>query len=140
MSAGTGVTHSEYNASKTEAVHFMQIWVLPSELGIKPGYEQKSFAEGEKRGRFRVVASPDAREGSITIHADALVFAGLFGAGESAARELASGRNAWVQVVRGRVRVNGRDLKSGDGAALTGEKAVGVEGLDAGEVLVFDLA
>jgi redox-sensitive bicupin YhaK (pirin superfamily) len=140
MSAGTGVTHSEYNASKTEAVHFMQIWLLPSELGIKPGYEQKSFAEGEKRGRFRVVASPDAREGSITIHADALVLAGLFGAGESAARELPPGRNAWVQVLRGRVRVNGRDLKGGDGAALTGEKAVGVEGLDAGEVLVFDLA
>jgi redox-sensitive bicupin YhaK (pirin superfamily) len=140
MSAGTGVTHSEYNASKSELVHFLQIWIQPSKRGIAPSYEQKTFADAEKRGRLRVVASQDGRDGSVTIQTDAVVYAGLFGRGESAALTLGRGRHAWVQVARGKIRLNGRDLSAGDGAALSDEPAVRVEGVDGGEVLVFDLA
>ena len=140
MSAGTGVLHSEFNASKTEPVHFLQIWIMPAERGIAPGYEQKAFSREEKQGRLRVVASPDGREGSVTIHADAVLRAGLFDAGESADLALAAGRHAWVHVARGKVRVNGRELGEGDGAALTEEPSVRIEGIDGAEVLVFDLA
>jgi redox-sensitive bicupin YhaK (pirin superfamily) len=140
MSAGTGVTHSEQNGSKSEAVHFLQIWIVPAERGIKPGYEQKAFTADEKRGKLRVVASPDGRDGSVTIHADAILRVGLFGKGESAELPLAKGRHAWVHVARGSVRVNGRDLTAGDGAALSDEARIAIEGVDAGEVLVFDLA
>ena len=143
MSAGTGVTHSEYNASKSDLVHFLQIWLVPAERGIRPSYEQKAFSKEEKQGRLRVVASPDARNGSVTIHTDALVYAGIFGAGESADLAIGAGRHAWVHVARGKVRVNGRDLGAGDAAALSEEAAVrveGVEGAEGGEVLVFDLA
>lgn len=140
MSAGTGVVHSEFNASKTDAVHFLQIWIVPSERGVAPSYEQKTFAAEDKRGKLRVVASPDGRDGSVTLHADAFVHAGLFGAGEAAALALASDRHAWVHVARGKVRVNGRELSAGDAAALSGEPAVRIEGVDGGEVLVFDLA
>ena len=140
MSAGTGVLHSEFNASKSEAVHFMQIWLLPAERGIEPSYEQKTFGPDEKRGRLRVVASPDAREGSVLLHTDAVIHAGLFDQGQSAELALASGRHAWVQVARGRVRVNGKELREGDGAAFTDESLVRFEGLDSAEVLAFDLA
>lgn len=140
MSAGTGVRHSELNASKTDPVHVLQIWLLPAKQGTVPGYEQKTFAPAEKRGRFRVVASPDGRGGSVTVHADAVLHAGLFTAGESAELPLAKGRHAWVHVARGKVRVNGRELAAGDGAALSDLANVTVEGIDAGEVLVFDLA
>jgi redox-sensitive bicupin YhaK (pirin superfamily) len=140
MSAGTGVAHSEYNASRSEPVHFLQIWLLPSQRGIAPSYEQKTFGREEKQGRLRIVASPEGRDGSVSIHTDANLYAGLFDAGESAELELAPGRQAWVQVARGNVRVNGQPLEAGDGAALTGEGRVRVEGVDAGEVLVFDLA
>jgi redox-sensitive bicupin YhaK (pirin superfamily) len=142
MSAGTGVTHSEFNASRAEPVHFLQIWILPAARGIRPGYEQKTFAPAERQGRLRVVASPDARDGSITIHADAVVHSGLFRAGESAALPLAPGRHAWVQVARGQVHLNGHDLSPGDGAALTDEATVRIEGRgdQPAEVLVFDLA
>ena len=140
MSAGTGVRHSEYNASKSELVHFLQIWLLPAQRGIAPSYEQKAFGPEDKRGRLRVVASPDGREGSVTIHADAVLFAGLFDSGEVADLPLGRGRHAWVQVARGKVRVNGRELVAGDGAAISEEGAVRVEGVDGGEVLVFDLA
>ena len=140
MSAGTGVTHSEFNASKSDLVHFLQIWLVPSERGLEPGYEQKTFTSEDKKGRLRVVASPDGRDGSVTIHTDAVLFAGLLGEGESAELSLAKGRHAWVHVARGKVRVNGRDLQAGDGAALSEEATVRVEGVDAGEVLVFDLA
>jgi redox-sensitive bicupin YhaK (pirin superfamily) len=140
MSAGSGVSHSEYNASQSEIVHFLQIWLLPNELGIKPSYEQKAFPDAEKRRRLRVVASPDGRDGSVTIHADATLYAGLLDEGESADLHLGRDRHAWVQVARGKVQVNGRDLKAGDGAALSTEERVHVEGLDGGEVLVFDLA
>jgi redox-sensitive bicupin YhaK (pirin superfamily) len=140
MSAGTGVTHSEYNASKAESVHFFQIWLVPRERGIAPGYEQKAFAADTQRGRLKLVASPDGRDSSLTIHTDALIYAGSFDKDESAELPLRAGRFAWVQVTRGSVRVNGRDLKTGDGASLSDEAAVRVEGLNAGEVLVFDLA
>lgn len=140
MTAGTGVRHSEYNASKSERVHFLQIWILPERRGLSPSYEQKSFSADEKRGRLRVVASPHARDGSVTLHADALMHVGLFEKGESAELPLAGGRSAWVQVARGDILVNGRALKAGDGAALIDEGMVHVEGADGGEVLVFDLA
>jgi redox-sensitive bicupin YhaK (pirin superfamily) len=139
MSAGTGVLHSEFNASKSEPVHFLQIWVLPGKKGIAPSYEQKAFGPEEKQGRLRVVASPDARDGSVTIHSDAVVHAGIFAAGEASELLLAPGRHAWVHVARGNVRVNGRNLGVGDGAAISDEPAVRVEGVDDGEVLVFDL-
>jgi hypothetical protein len=140
MSAGTGVSHSEYNASNQEAVHFLQIWLLPSRRGITPSYEQKTFSPEEKQGRLRRVASPDGADGSVTIHTDAVLYAGVFAAGERAELALASGRHAWVQIARGKVRVNGHDLVAGDGAALSEESAVRIEGTESGEVLVFDLA
>jgi len=140
MSAGTGVLHSEFNASKSEPVHFMQIWLLPGQRGIEPSYEQKTFGPEEKRGRLRVVASPDARDGSVLLHTDAVIHAGLFGEGQSSELVLDRGRHAWVQVATGRVRVNGKELKEGDGAAISDEPGVKVEGIDDAEVLVFDLA
>lgn len=139
MSAGTGVVHSEFNASRTDEVHFLQIWLLPAQRGLEPGYEQKTFTDADKRGRLRLVASPDAADGSITIHADARVYAGLFGAGEQAEHAIADGRGAWLHVARGKVRVNGKELGAGDGVALENERTVRVEGIDDGEVLVFDL-
>lgn len=140
MSAGTGVTHSEFNASKSDLVHFLQIWLVPSERGIKPGYEQKTFTDADKRGRLRLVASPDGAEGSITIHTDARVYAGVFGAGERAELPLADKRGAWVHVARGNVKVNGELVGDGDGVAIEREQTIRVEGVDGGEVLVFDLA
>lgn len=140
MSAGSGVSHSEHNASKSDSAHFLQIWLMPATKGIAPSYEQKTFAPEEKRGRLRIVASPDGRDGSVTIHTDAVLHAGLFDKGEAAELDLAPGRHAWVHVARGKVRVNGRDLEAGDGAALSNEPMVRVEGVEGGEVLVFDLA
>jgi hypothetical protein len=140
MSAGTGVVHSEFNASKSDTVHFLQIWLIPTKRGIKPGYEQKTFSEAEKRGTLRLVASPDAANGSLTINTDAKVYAGLFDKGESASLDLAPGRHAWVHVARGKVKINGTELVDGDGAALSEERAIRVESVDGGEVLVFDLA
>jgi hypothetical protein len=140
MSAGTGVVHSEFNASKTDEVHFLQIWLMPSERGIKPGYEQKNFSDDDKRGQLRLVASPDAADGSITIHTDARVYAGLFGKGESAELALAPGRGAWVHVARGNIKVNDQVLGEGDGIAIENEAQLRVAGVDEGEVIVFDLA
>ena len=137
MSAGTGVTHSERNGSKTELVHFLQIWLLPNQLGIQPSYEQKAFSDTEKRGRLRVVASTNGRDGSVTIHSDAVVYAGLFDQGESAELPLSRGSFAWAHVVRGSVVVNGRAPGAGDGAALSEEPVVRIAG-DGGEVLVFE--
>ncbi|HEX7835958.1 MAG TPA: pirin family protein [Kofleriaceae bacterium] len=140
MSAGTGVTHSEYNASRKDPVHFLQIWLQPGRRGIAPGYEQKTFPAEDKAGRLRLVASPDGGDGSLTIHTDARVFAGVFGAGQAVEHILAPGRHAWVHVVSGSARVNGTALAAGDAAALSEERTVRIEGIDAGEVLVFDLA
>jgi redox-sensitive bicupin YhaK (pirin superfamily) len=139
MSAGTGVLHSEFNASAAEPVHFLQIWIVPNARGIAPGYEQKTFPQSEKQGRLRVVASPDALDGSVTIHSDAVVHAGVFAKAEMSDLSLPAGRSAWVHVARGKVRVNGRDLNAGDGLGLSGEPSVSFEGLDDGEVLLFDL-
>ncbi len=139
MSAGTGVVHSEFNASDREGVHFLQIWLLPGQRGIAPSYEQKTFTTEDKRGRLRLVASPDGKDGSVTVHTDASIFAGVFEAGESASLTIDAGRHAWVHVARGGVRVNGHDLSEGDGLAISDEAAVHVEGIGGGEVLVFDL-
>jgi redox-sensitive bicupin YhaK (pirin superfamily) len=140
MSAGTGVTHSEYNASQDEPVHFLQIWILPDRRGIAPSYEQKTFPSEDKAGRLRLVASPDGADGSVKIHADAKMYAGLFEAGQTTEYPLASGRHAWVHVVRGTARVEGIELGAGDAVALSDESLVRIEGLYASEVLVFDLA
>jgi redox-sensitive bicupin YhaK (pirin superfamily) len=140
MSAGTGVTHSEFNASSTEPVHFLQIWLLPEQRNIAPGYEQKHFAEAARQGRLQLVASRDGREGSLTVHQDVAVYDALLGAGERAQLPLASGRHAWVQVARGSVTLNGETLKVGDGAAVSAEPGLALEGLQPAEVLVFDLA
>jgi redox-sensitive bicupin YhaK (pirin superfamily) len=140
MSAGTGVLHSEFNASKHEPVHFLQIWLIPDEQGVTPGYAQTTFSEAEKRGRLRLVASPDGADGSLSMHADAKVYAGLFAKGERAELGLSAGRHAWVHVARGEVLVNGQRLTAGDGAALSAEPKVLLEGVSEGEVLVFDLA
>ena len=140
MTAGTGVTHSEFNASKTELVHFLQIWLLPSEKGLKPGYEQKAFERSTLEGQLKLIASPDGREGSVTIHTDAALYAGVLASGSAAELALEPGRHAWVHVARGVAKVNGQELRAGDGAALSEEPKVRVEGLDAAEVLVFELA
>lgn len=139
MSAGTGVTHSEFNGSPTELVHFLQIWLLPSQRGIKPGYEQKTFAAQDKAGRLRLVASTDGRDGSVTIHTDAAIYAGIFIDGESVTYQLQPSRHGYVQVVQGAVQVGGHALKAGDGVAVSGESSVTIVGQGRGEVLLFDL-
>ena len=139
MSAGTGVRHSEFNASPTEPVHFLQIWIEPAATGIAPGYEQNAFTEADKRGRLRLVASPDGAEGSVTIRQDARVYATRLEAGEEVEHKLAPGRHAWVQVVRGALTTAGRKLEHGDGAAISGEPVVKLVGEQAAEALLFDL-
>ena len=140
MSAGTGVAHSEHNASSTKLLHLLQIWIEPSQRGIVPSYEQKAFSREDKQGQLRVVASPDGRDGSVTIHSDAVLRAGLFDAGESAELSIAKDRHAWVHVARGQVRVNGQLLVAGDALSTSDETSLRFEGVDHGEVLVFDLA
>lgn len=140
MSAGTGVRHSEYNASKKDAVHFLQIWIIPEKEGIAPGYEQRAFSDAEKRGKLRLVASRDGREGSVTVHQDVDLYASLLSAGDKVDFDLQPGRNAWIQVARGQVKVNGELLKEGDGAALSKESKIALEGETDTEVLLFDLA
>lgn len=140
MSAGTGVQHSEFNASSKDEVHFLQIWILPAKRNVSPSYEQKNFGDAEKRGKLALVASADGRDGSVTINADAHVYAGIFGTGDRAELPVAAGRGAWVQVARGKVRVNGEELAEGDGVAIEDERAIRIEGVDEGEVLAFDLA
>jgi quercetin 2,3-dioxygenase len=139
MSAGRGVQHSEFNDQKDGTTHFLQIWIEPDRTGIAPSYEEKNFATAEKRGRLRVVASPDGRDGSVVIHQQALLHAGLFDAGEAAELAIEEGRRVYVHVVRGSVTVNGRTVTAGDALKLTGESSLAItQGKDA-EVLVFDL-
>ncbi|OYD80876.1 pirin family protein [Azospirillum brasilense] len=140
MSAGSGIRHSEYNASKKDPVHFLQIWILPNEEGMVPGYEQKAFEREEKQGRLRLVGSKDGRDGSVTIHQDVDLYATLLDEGDSVTHELRPGRHAWVQVARGQVRLNGAVLKEGDGAAISNENALTLDGVVSAEVLLFDLA
>ena len=139
MSAGTGIVHSEFNHSRTDPLRFLQIWVIPERRGLAPGYEQVHFDPAERRGRLRVVASPDGREGSVTVHQDATMYAGLFEGGESDGLALGPDRGAWVQVVRGALVVNGERLEEGDGAALIAVPALEIEGAEAAEALVFEL-
>ncbi len=140
MSAGTGVRHSEFNHQSDAPTHFLQIWIEPDRRGIAPGYEERHFSEADKRGRLRLVASPDGADGSVTIHQSARVYAGLFDGDERARLELAPGRRAYVHVARGAVSVNGRRLVAGDAAKLVGEPAVELDAGERAEVLVFDLA
>jgi quercetin 2,3-dioxygenase len=140
MSAGTGVTHSEFNASKTEPVHLYQIWMMPDKRGHKPAYDQKNFSEAEKRGKLRIVASPDGREGSVKMRQDNELYATVLGAGDSVKHALKPERHAYVQVARGSVKLNGKRLDAGDGAAISAEKSVELAGIDDAEVLLFDLA
>ena len=140
MSAGTGIAHSEYNHAADQTTHFLQIWLLPNRRGITPGYEQKAFADADKRGRLRIVASPDGRDGSVTIHADASMYAGLFDGQERAELVLDSERQAYVHLVRGALEVNGRPLAAGDAARLDGESRLTLQNGRGAEVIVFDLA
>ena len=140
MSAGTGVTHSEFNHSQTAPVHFLQIWIEPNAKGVEPGYEQKRFDSAGKRGGLRLVVSPDGAEGSLTVYADAHMYAGLFDGDEAVSQPLATGRKTYVHLVRGELEVNGQPLTAGDAAMIEDEAALSLaHGKDA-EVLVFDLA
>jgi quercetin 2,3-dioxygenase len=137
MSAGTGVQHSEFNHDRARTTHFLQVWIEPRQRGLPPSYEQKHFADGEKRGRLRLIASPDGAQGSVTLHQDARIYAGLFDGGEQARHQLAAGRRAYVHVARGSIEANGRRLGAGD--ALKTDEAVALSGAQAAEVLLFDL-
>lgn len=138
LSAGTGVTHSEFNASAEEPLEFLQMWILPARHGTEPRYDQRAFPEGERRGRFRLVVSPDGREGSVVIGQDARLFVSLLTAGEDAEHGLA-GRSAYLHLIRGRVRLGEAVLEAGDGAALQGETSARVEALEDAELLLWDL-
>jgi hypothetical protein len=140
MSAGRGVQHSEFNPSRTAGVHFLQIWIQPADKGIAPGYEQKRFDAVEKRGRLRLIASPDGADGSVTIHQDARVYAALLDRDDVAELKLSAGRRAYVHVARGAARVNGAELAAGDAAKITGESTIVLDRGEDAEVLVFDLA
>ena len=140
MSAGSGVMHSEFNHAQGQVTHFLQIWIEPNVRGIAPSYEQKRFTDADKRGRLRLVVSPDGAEGSVSLHADASLYAGLFDRGESARLAVAPGRKAYVHLVRGALRVNGQPLQGGDAALLDNEDGVALDGGHDAEVLVFDLA
>jgi quercetin 2,3-dioxygenase len=140
MSAGTGIRHSEFNASKEELVHFLQIWIVPERRGLQPSYEQKTFAPEEKRGRLRLVGSRDGRDGSVTIHRDVDLYATLLGAGDSVSHELAPGRIAWAQVAGGAASINGTPLSAGDGVAIETAGKLTLTGTDEAEILLFDMA
>ena len=143
MSAGTGVMHSEFNASRADEVHFLQIWLVPTERNLPPSYEQKTFTDDDKRGRLRLIASPDGADGSVTIHTDARVHAGLLAAGDAVDLPLAPGRHAWVHVARGTLTVDDVTLSEGDGAAVSDQTVLRFRGTapadEPAEVLVFDL-
>jgi redox-sensitive bicupin YhaK (pirin superfamily) len=139
MSAGTGVQHSEFNPSPDEPVHFLQIWIVPGQKGIAPGYEEKRFSEAEKRGKLRLIASRDGAAGSVLVHQDVQVFAGLFDAGEQARLDVAAGHRVYVHMARGALRVNGERLQAGDALKLSQVESVEFSQGENAEVLVFDL-
>jgi len=140
MSAGRGIRHSEMNASKTAPVHLLQIWIMPDRSGYEPSYEQKTFADEEKRGKLRLIASPDGEDGSVTIHQDARLYVSLLSRDQEVAHDLAKGRYAWLQVAKGAVELNGKRLDQGDGAAVSDEQKLNIKGLKNAEILLFDLA
>jgi len=139
MTAGTGIRHSEFNPSETELVHFYQIWIVPERQGLRPSYDQRSFPEAERQGRLRLVASPDGRDGSLTIRQDAEVFLSSLNENQQVTHELEKGRYAWLQVLRGAVQLNGLSLAAGDGDAVSEESALLVRATEPSEVMLFDL-
>jgi len=140
MSAGTGVVHSEFNGSEREPVHFFQIWILPSEDGIKPGYEQKLFPEEERRGKLQLLVAPGGPDGALNIHQDVRLYSAILGQNDRVEHAIGEGRAAWIQVARGSVEVNGVKLQKGDGAAIEDESALTISGTEPdAEVLLFDL-
>ena len=143
MSAGTGIRHSEFNHSKTEKVHLLQIWIMPQERGIAPGYEQKTFPAEEKRGKLRRLAAPvqdDNKDGAVAIHQDTSLYVSLLAPGENVTHDLAPGRYAWLQVARGAVELNGTKMKQGDGASVSNEMKLEIRASEDTEILLFDLA
>ena len=139
MSAGTGIRHSEFNHSKTDSVHFLQIWILPEQEGLPPSYEQRNFPLEEKRGKLRLVAAKDGREGAVTVHQDVELYASVLEPGDSVSHHLQRDRHAWVQVVQGAITLNGLPLAAGDGAAISDEDKVDVQADTSTEILLFDL-
>ena len=139
MSAGTGVRHSEYNASDEEEVHFLQIWIEPETLNLQPGYEQKAFSDAEKTNRLRLVGSGDGREGSITIHRDADLYAGILEPGVQLQHAFSSGRRGWLQLIRGEIDANGTTLSAGDGLSIQDTETLNLRGITPAEFLVFDM-
>jgi redox-sensitive bicupin YhaK (pirin superfamily) len=140
MSAGTGVMHSEFNDSSEEPVHFLQIWLLPDKKGVKPSYEQKTFSREDKLGKLRLIASPDGREGSVSINQDAYVYASVLVKDSSLPVPIAKNRHLWVQAARGKIKLNDVVLSAGDGAAVSDETSVNLSAVDEAEILIFDLA
>ena len=140
MTAGTGVRHSEQNASDQERVHLLQIWILPHTVGLEPGYEQKAFSEDERRGRLRLIASEDGRDGSVLVHQDVSLLASVLPAGQEVAHAMDQARYAWIQVARGTVEVNGEKAEHGDGVMVAGESNLRIRAQQDAEVLLFDLA
>lgn len=139
MSAGTGVTHSEFNHSESKGVHFLQIWIQPSAKGIAPGYEEKHFDTDSKRGRLRLIASPDGAEGSVTIHQDVHLYASLLNGEQQLTHELSEGRRAYLHLIRGTLTVNGERLQQGDAAKIADERLISISNAEAAEFLLFDL-
>lgn len=139
MTAGQGVGHSEFNASQTEPVHFLQIWILPERRNLEPGYEQKNFPNADLQGNLRVVASRDGADGSVLVHQDMKLLAGRFEAGETSQYALSPGRHAWLHVARGSVRVNGQELAAGDALSASDEATLSISGVSGAELLLFDL-
>ena len=140
MTAGTGVTHSEYNGSRDQPVHFLQIWILPESRNLQPGYEQKNFSRQERQGKFKVVAARDGADGAVLVHQDLKLLAGLFAEGEQGKYALSPGRHAWLHVARGKVRANGLELEAGDALQVSDEAQLELTGVRDAEVLLFDLS
>ena len=140
MSAGTGIGHSEFNASAKDPVHFLQIWLMPERRNLEPGYEQKTFPRQDLKGKLRVVASRDGANGAVVVHQDVTLLAGTLTEGESTSYTLAPGRHAWLHVARGKLRVNGQDLEAGDAVQASEEAALELSGVSDAEVLLFDLS
>lgn len=140
MSAGTGIRHSEFNHSKTEPVHLLQIWILPEKQGLTPSYEQRYFPLEEHRGKLRLVAARDGRSGAVTVHQDMELYASVLELGDCLSHHLQPNRHAWIQVIRGAITLNGLALSAGDGAAISDEDKVDIQANTAAEILLFDLA